>query len=201
MTPEETLRERWGYGSFRPLQREAVDAALGGRDCLVVLPTGGGKSLCYQIPAAMGRGLVLVVSPLIALMDDQVAAAREAGLSADALHSNLEADHRGAAYRRLAAGQTQLLYVSPERLLVGDLLEDLAPRLILAAVDEAHCVSHWGHEFRPEYRRLAEVLDRFPKAARMALTATATPAVQDDIASQLGLRDPARLIGHPDRPN
>lgn len=178
-----------------------MEAALAGRDALVVLPTGGGKSLCYQLPAAMGRGLVLVVSPLIALMDDQMAAAREAGLAADALHSNLEADHRGEAYRRLAAGKTELLYVSPERLLVGDLIEDVAGRLALIAVDEAHCVSHWGHEFRPEYRRLAEVLERFPRAARMALTATATPAVQDDICSQLALREPARLVGHPDRPN
>ncbi|MBI4371015.1 MAG: RecQ family ATP-dependent DNA helicase [Elusimicrobia bacterium] len=201
MTPEEALRRRWGYGSFRPLQKEAVEAALSGRDALVVLPTGGGKSLCYQLPAAMGRGLVLVVSPLIALMDDQVAAAREAGLAADALHSNLEADGRGEAYRRLAAGTTELLYVSPERLLVGDLLEDVAARLILIAVDEAHCVSHWGHEFRPEYRRLAEVLERFPKAARMALTATATPVVQDDIRAQLALREPLRLVGHPDRAN
>ncbi len=195
------LRRHWGYETFKPLQEEAVAAALAGQDCLVVLPTGGGKSLCYQLPAAMGRGLVLVVSPLIALMDDQVAAAREAGLDADALHSNLEAGHRGEAYRRLAAGKTDLLYVSPERLLVGDLLEDVAPRLILIAVDEAHCVSHWGHEFRPEYRRLAEVLERFPRAARMALTATATPAVQEDICAQLALRGPARFIGHPDRPN
>ena len=201
MTPEEALRKRWGYDSFKPLQREAVEAALSGRDCLVVLPTGGGKSLCYQLPAAMGRGLVLVVSPLIALMDDQVAAAREVGLAADALHSNLETNHRGQAYRRLAAGETEILYVSPERLLVGDLLEGLSPRLVLIAVDEAHCVSHWGHEFRPEYRRLAEVLERFPEAARMALTATATPAVQEDVCAQLTLRGPARLIGHPDRAN
>ncbi|OGS05312.1 MAG: hypothetical protein A3G41_03540 [Elusimicrobia bacterium RIFCSPLOWO2_12_FULL_59_9] len=201
LTPEEALQRRWGYGAFKPLQREAVEAALSGRDCLVVLPTGGGKSLCYQLPAAMGRGLVLVVSPLIALMDDQVAAAREAGLAADALHSNLEAGRRGEAYRRLAAGKTEILYVSPERLLMGDLLEDLAPRLVLAAVDEAHCVSHWGHEFRPEYRRLAEILERVPKAARMALTATATPAVQEDVCAQLALRDPARFIGHPDRAN
>ena len=201
LTPEEALGRRWGYDSFKPLQKEAVEAALSGRDCLVVLPTGGGKSLCYQLPAAMGRGLVLVVSPLIALMDDQVAAAREAGLAADALHSNLESDQRGEAYRRLATGKTELLYVSPERLLMGDVLEDIAARLALVAVDEAHCVSHWCHEFRPEYRRLAEVLERFPKAARMALTATATPVVQEDVCSQLNLREPARFIGHPDRPN
>jgi ATP-dependent DNA helicase RecQ len=201
MKPEEILKKRWGYDAFKPLQKEAIEIALAGRDCLVVLPTGGGKSLCYQLPAAMGRGLVLVVSPLIALMDDQVAAAREAGIEADALHSNLKAAHRGAAWRRLAEGKTQLLYVSPERLLAGDILNDISDRSILAAVDEAHCVSHWGHEFRPEYRRLTEVLDQFPKAARMALTATATPEVQDDICAQLGLRSPARLIGHPDRAN
>ncbi len=201
MKPEEILKKRWGYDTFKPLQKEAVEAALSGRDCLVVLPTGGGKSLCYQMPAAMGRGLVLVVSPLIALMDDQVSAAREAGLEADALHSNLKAGHKSAAWRRLAEGKTQLLYVSPERLLAGDLLEVVSERVILAAVDEAHCVSHWGHEFRPEYRRLTEALDRFPKAARMALTATATPVVQDDIRVQLGLRQPEILIGHPDRPN
>lgn len=201
MTLEEALRRGWGYGSFKPLQREAVEAALAGRDCLVVLPTGGGKSLCYQLPAALGRGLVLVVSPLIALMDDQVAAAREAGLAADALHSNLEPGPLGEAHRRLAAGRTEILYVSPERLLMGDLLDRISPRLVLIAVDEAHCVSHWGHEFRPEYRRLAEALERFPGTARMALTATATPAVQEDICAQLALREPARLIGHPDRAN
>ncbi len=200
MNAEEILKKRWGYDTFKPLQKEAIEAALAGRDSLVVLPTGGGKSLCYQLPAAMG-GLVLVVSPLIALMDDQVAAAREAGLAADALHSNLKAAQKRASYQNLASGRTELLYVSPERLLVGDLYEILAPRLILAAVDEAHCVSHWGHEFRPEYRRLTEALDNFPKAARMALTATATPIVQDDIRAQLGLRSPEILIGHPDRPN
>ncbi len=201
MTIEEALRKHWGYDSFKPLQREAVQTALSGRDCMVVLATGGGKSLCYQLPAAMGEGLVLVISPLIALMDDQVAAAREAGLSADALHSNMNADQKSKAFRRLAEEQTQLLYVSPERLLSGDLNRYISPRLILAAVDEAHCVSHWGHEFRPEYRRLTQALDCFPKAARMALTATATPEVQKDICSQLDLREPLRFIGHPDRAN
>ncbi|MDP2866737.1 MAG: RecQ family ATP-dependent DNA helicase, partial [Elusimicrobiota bacterium] len=201
MRPEEILKKRWGYDTFKPLQKEAIGAALSGRDCLVVLPTGGGKSLCYQLPAAMGKGLVLVVSPLIALMDDQVAAAREAGLAADALHSNLKAAPKREAWQNLAGGKTELLYVSPERLLAGDLYEMIGPRLILAAVDEAHCVSHWGHEFRPEYRRLTEALDLFPKAARMALTATATPIVREDIRAQLALRSPEILIGHPDRPN
>jgi len=199
---EEILKKQWGFDTFKPLQKEAVEAALAGRDSLVVLPTGGGKSLCYQLPAAMGnKGLVLVVSPLIALMDDQVAAAREAGLMADAMHSNLAASQRGDTHWRLSEGITELLYVSPERLLAGDLLQYISGRVVLAAVDEAHCVSHWGHEFRPEYRRLTEVLDQFPKAARMALTATATPEVQKDICAQLGLRSPLRLIGHPDRSN
>jgi ATP-dependent DNA helicase RecQ len=201
MSPEQALRRHWGYPAFRPFQREAAAAALSGRDCLVVLPTGGGKSLCYQLPAALDRGLVLVVSPLIALMDDQVAAARRAGLAADALHSGLPEGRRGEVLRRLALGTTELLYLSPERLIAGDLLPLLAGRTFLAAVDEAHCISHWGHEFRPEYRRLAPVLALLPKAARMALTATAGPAVRDDIRGQLSLRRPELLVGHPDRPN
>lgn len=201
MKPEEILKKRWGYDTFKPLQKEAIEAAFAGRDCLVVLPTGGGKSLCYQLPAAAGKGLVLVVSPLIALMDDQVAAAREAGLAADALHSNLKVGPKREVYQNLNSGVTELLYVSPERLLSGDLYEVIGQRLVLAAVDEAHCVSHWGHEFRPEYRKLTEALDHFPKAARMALTATATPSVREDILKQLGLRSPEVLIGHPDRPN
>ncbi len=199
--PAAVLRRVWGYETFRPLQRAAVEAALAGRDALVVLPTGGGKSLCYQLPAAAGAGLTLVVSPLIALMDDQVAAARQAGLTAASLHSNLAASERARAFRDAVAGDLQLLYVSPERLVLGDLMEALAPRLGLIAVDEAHCVSHWGHDFRPEYRQLAPLFAAAPRVPRMALTATATPAVQRDIIEQLALRDPLVLIGHPDRPN
>ncbi len=197
----EALRKHWGFTAFRPLQREAVEAVVHGRDVLLVLPTGGGKSLCYQLPAVCGRALVLVVSPLIALMDDQVAGAREAGLRAAALHSNLAEERRRQAFGAAARGELELLYVSPERLAVGDLIDVLAPRLGLIAVDEAHCVSHWGHDFRPEYRQLAPLFDRVPAAARMALTATATPRVQEDICAQLGLRSPLRLVGHPDRPN
>jgi len=197
----EALGKHWGFTAFRPLQREAVAAVLAGRDVLLVLPTGGGKSLCYQLPAVCGRALVLVVSPLIALMDDQVAGAREAGLRAAALHSNLDEGQRRRACGDAVRGDLEILYVSPERLAVGDLLVLLAPRLGLIAVDEAHCVSHWGHDFRPEYRQLAPLFDRVPAAVRLALTATATPQVQEDICAQLGLRSPLRLVGHPDRPN
>jgi ATP-dependent DNA helicase RecQ len=201
MTPLDALAKHWGYPAFRPLQGEAVDAALARRDALVVLPTGGGKSLCYQVPAACGDGLVLVVSPLIALMDDQVAAAREAGISAGALHSQTgEADRRRTSLA-LADGSLRLLYVSPERLAVSELGAGVAGRVRLIAVDEAHCVSHWGHDFRPEYRQLGQIMAQFPAVPRMALTATATPQVQQDIVRVLGLRDPLQLIGHVDRPN
>ncbi|MDA3961961.1 MAG: DNA helicase RecQ [Planctomycetota bacterium] len=199
LQPEQALKRYWGYDSFRALQREAIDAALAGQDALVILPTGGGKSLCYQVPSACRQGLVLVISPLIALMDDQVASACSAGLRAGALHS-ARGDGR-ATYAAALNGQLDLLYVSPERLCVGDLLQQLAPHLRLAAVDEAHCISHWGHDFRPEYRQLGQMLGQLQGVPRMALTATATPQVQDDIVSQLGLRDAQRLVGHPDRPN
>jgi ATP-dependent DNA helicase RecQ len=201
LDPREALRRFWGYDDFRPLQEPAVAAALGGKDSLVILPTGGGKSLCYQTPAACGVGLVLVVSPLIALMDDQVAAAREVGLTAAALHGNLEEAERRNAYARLDDGSLDLLYVSPERLSAGDVMRRVTGRLGLLAVDEAHCVSHWGHDFRPEYRQLKPIFAQASGVPRMALTATATPQVQDDISIQLGLRDPVRLVGAMDRPN
>jgi len=140
--PIDALRHGWGYDVFRANQREAVDCALAKRDCLVVLPTGGGKSLCYQIPAACGAGLVLVVSPLIALMDDQVAGAREAGLTAGALHSHVSSAEKMRLRDAARSGDLHLLYVSPERLCVGDLLGELKDVLALIAVDEAHCVSH-----------------------------------------------------------
>jgi ATP-dependent DNA helicase RecQ len=200
LTPAAALQRYFGYQAFRPLQGDAVNSALNKRDCLVVLPTGGGKSLCYQIPAACGAGMVLVVSPLIALMDDQVAAAREAGLNAIALHSNLEEETRRAAVQAMMLGDVDLVYASPERVMAGDWATRL-PNLALLAVDEAHCVSHWGHDFRPEYRQLRQIFDRLPNVPRMALTATATPQVQDDICHQLGLRSVDRFIGHVDRAN
>ncbi|HEX6510915.1 MAG TPA: ATP-dependent DNA helicase RecQ, partial [Chloroflexota bacterium] len=201
LSPAEALRRYWGYDSFRPLQGEAIEAALGGRDCLLVLPTGGGKSLCYQAPAVCGQRLTLVVSPLISLMEDQVAAARQLGLRAAALHMHVKEPARRQIREDAQRGDLQLLYASPERLNAGDLIQRLVPRLGLIAIDEAHCVSHWGHDFRPEYRQLRPALDQAPNVPRMALTATATPAVQADVCQQLGLRDPLRLVGHVDRPN
>ena len=201
MQPRDALRRFWGYDDFRTLQSDGVTAALAKQDALVVLPTGGGKSLCYQVPAACGAGLVLVVCPLIALMDDQVAAAREAGLRAGALHTNVSEEEKRRVRTELDADRLDLLYVSPERLSVGDLLGKLANRIALFAVDEAHCVSHWGHDFRPEYRMLGQWFAAHPQIPRMALTATATPQVQDDICAQLALRNPKRLVGQVDRPN
>jgi ATP-dependent DNA helicase RecQ len=201
LQPAEALRRYWGFEGFRPLQAEAVDAAMSGRDCLLVLPTGGGKSLCYQAPAACGRGLVLVVSPLISLMEDQVSAARQLGLRASALHTHVREAERRDIRQSIDRGELQLLYVSPERLVISELVSQLEGRLALIAIDEAHCVSHWGHDFRPEYRQLRAVLERAPAVPRMALTATATPQVQGDICEQLGLRQPLRLVGYVDRPN
>jgi ATP-dependent DNA helicase RecQ len=200
-TPDEALEKYWGYKLFRPLQRNAVDSVLSGKDALVVLPTGGGKSLCYQLPAACGIGMVIVISPLIALMDDQVAAALQNGLTAGALHSQSSEKMRRQTYAQLYNNELQLLYVSPERLVGSDLLQSLKVAPALFAVDEAHCVSHWGHEFRPEYRQLGAIFADFARVPRLALTATATPQVQHDIRTQLGLRSPTELIGHPDRPN
>ena len=144
---------------------------------------------------------MLVVSPLISLMEDQVAAARELGLRAAALHTHIKEPERRDIRAALASGELQLLYASPERLVISELVPSLIGRLALIAIDEAHCVSHWGHDFRPDYRQLRAILDRAPDVPRMALTATATRQVQDDVCEQLGLRHPLRLIGHVDRPN
>lgn len=201
LSPAEALKTYWGFDEFRALQREAVEAVLGGQDCLLVLPTGGGKSLCYQAPAACGRGTTIVVSPLIALMNDQVAAARQLGLRAAALHTHIKEVERREIREAAWNGYLHLLYVSPERLVISELVPRLMRHLALIAVDEAHCVSHWGHDFRPEYRQLRAVLDQAPNVPRMALTATATRQVQDDICQQLGLRDPLRLVGDIDRSN
>jgi ATP-dependent DNA helicase RecQ len=198
----EPLRRVWGYDSMRPLQEDVVRAALAGQDAVVVLPTGGGKSLCFQLPPLVDGGLTVVVSPLISLMKDQVDALKLVGYPGDALHSGMPAREQNRVLGELAAGNLRLLYLSPERLLAEGLLDTLrAARVYRFAIDEAHCISHWGHDFRPEYRAMSTLRGRFPKVPIHALTATATPRVREDIADSLGLRDPQVLVGTFDRPN
>ena len=192
----------WGFDQLRPQQAEAIQAALDGRDSVVVMPTGGGKSLCYQLPPLVGDSTDVVISPLVALMKDQVDALEAIGYPAAALHSGLSADERADVRDRLAAGELRLLFTAPERLVNSGLLDLLARVGVKRfAIDEAHCISHWGHDFRPEYRQLALLRERFPAASVHAFTATATPRVRSDIAAQLHLRTPAMLLGTFDRPN
>ncbi|MBL8733725.1 MAG: DNA helicase RecQ [Planctomycetes bacterium] len=197
----DTLARCFGFDGLRPMQREAIDAALDGRDTLVVMPTGGGKSLCYQLPALLQDRLTVVVSPLIALMQDQVDGLRLLGLPAAAAHGNLDAEGR-ARLRQLAGdGSLRLLFVAPERLFQDEFLRWLtAQRPAAFAIDEAHCISQWGHDFRPEYRRLAELRERLPGVPFQAFTATATPRVRADIRAQLQLHEPVELVGTFDRP-
>jgi ATP-dependent DNA helicase RecQ len=192
----------WGYDALLPLQEEAIGAVLARRDSIVILPTGGGKSLCYQAPAASLGKLAVVVSPLISLMKDQVDGLTAAGVPAAFLNSSLAADERRAVELGVARGQYQLLYVAPERLVLPTCL-GLLRRAGVAffAIDEAHCISQWGHDFRPEYRQLRALREAFPDVAIHAFTATATPRVRADIATELALRDPAILVGSFDRPN
>ncbi len=198
------LERYWGYTSFRPLQQEAMDAVLAGRDSLLVLPTGGGKSLCFQAPALVRDGLALVISPLIALMKDQVDTLVGNGVPAACYHSALESSEKSRVVAGLREGRFRLLYVAPERL-VGDGANGFASlvgdRVNFVAIDEAHCISQWGHDFRPEYRQLARLRERWPSVSFHAYTATATERVRRDIVAQLGLREPVELVGSFDRPN
>jgi ATP-dependent DNA helicase RecQ len=196
------LKKHWGYSSFRPRQREIVEAILAGRDAAAVMPTGGGKSLCYQLPAlALGRTAV-VVSPLIALMQDQAASLRENGISAAFVNSSLDSAGVRDVQRRATQGEFRLVYLSPERALREETLGWLS-RLPMSffAIDEAHCISEWGHEFRPEYRQLRILRDRFPEIPIAAFTASATRQVRHDILAQLNLRDPAKFVMSFHRPN
>ena len=201
MDPVATLRSYFGHTAFRPGQEDLVRAVLSGRDALGILPTGGGKSICYQVPALLLPGLTLVVSPLVSLMTDQVERARKAGLTADLLTADRTPAEREQALALARAGQLRLLLVSPERLAVPR-FRALLPGLnvSLLAVDEAHCISEWGHDFRPSYLELGAVRARL-RCPLLALTATATPRVRAEIVRVLALRDPVRVVGSFDRPN
>ncbi|MCP9848189.1 ATP-dependent DNA helicase RecQ [Synechococcus sp. Lug-A] len=192
---EDSLERHFGWSRFRPGQRPVVEALLAGRDCLAVLPTGGGKSLCFQLPALVRQGLVLVVSPLVALMQDQVAQLQRRGIPAACLHQGLDAGSRRQLLHRLADNRLRLLYLAPERLqaeATRALLEDVLEqgRLVALAVDEAHCISAWGHDFRPDYRRLGQLRSLCPGVPLVALSATAAPRVRADIIRLLQLRRP-----------
>jgi len=199
------LEQYWGYNSFRPLQQEAMNAVVAGRDSVVVLPTGGGKSLCFQAPALVRPGLALVVSPLISLMKDQVDTLVGNGVAAACYNSAMGADERSAVTAGVREGRYRLLYVSPERLMgdAGESFQRLlsSTTVSFVAVDEAHCISQWGHDFRPEYRQLGRLRSVFPGISVHAYTATATARVRRDIAAQLALEDPLELVGSFDRPN
>lgn len=201
-SPDAVLSRVFGFSCFRGQQKEVIDSVIRGEDVLVIMPTGGGKSLCYQVPALCRPGMGIVISPLIALMDDQVAALRQLGINAAALHSELPEERLDEIRADLRAGRVDLLYISPERLVSPGTARWLARnRVSVLAIDEAHCVSAWGHEFRPEYRALADLPAIFPDVPRIALTATADSRTQDDILQALGMEQARRLTSSFHRPN
>ena len=198
----EVLQRVWGYDDFRGDQAAVVDELIAGRDALVLMPTGGGKSLCYQVPSLVREGTGVVISPLIALMADQVDALSALGVRAGFLNSTQLPNERAATEQALLAGELDLLYLAPERLLVPEtqrLLDNA--RIALFAIDEAHCVSQWGHDFRPDYLRLSMLHERWPGVPRVALTATATDATRREIATRLELEDARHFVADFDRPN
>lgn len=205
-SPQHILQTVFGYNQFRHQQQAIVEHVISGQDALVLMPTGGGKSLCYQIPALARDGLAIVVSPLIALMQDQVEALQQLGVNAAFLNSSLSAEDNSRITRQVLAGEIKLLYVAPERLMVGSflsLLDEVQQHVGLAlfAIDEAHCVSQWGHDFRPEYRQLTVLHNRFPEVPRIALTATADAPTRAEIISQLNLENARQFVSSFDRPN
>ncbi|MCK2221816.1 DNA helicase RecQ [Actinomadura sp. ATCC 31491] len=201
-TPSEVLHRVFGYDSFRPGQQEIIDQVVSGGDALVLMPTGGGKSLCYQIPALVRPGVGVVISPLIALMQDQVDALRALGVRAGFLNSTQGFDERQLVEAEFLSGELDLLYLAPERLRVESTMRLLAKgEISVFAIDEAHCVAQWGHDFRPDYLGLSELRERWPEVPRIALTATATPATHAEISSRLGLDQARHFVASFDRPN
>src|SRR5688572_4979734 len=201
-SPLQLLNAVFGHPAFRGAQEAIVSHVAGGGDALVLMPTGGGKSLCYQLPALLRDGTAIVISPLIALMQDQVEALRQLGVRAAFLNSSLDATEAAAVERQLLAGELDLLYVAPERLLTPRFLSLLdRARIALFAIDEAHCVSQWGHDFRKEYRELTVLHERWPQVPRIALTATADAPTRQEIAERLALESAQTFVSSFDRPN
>src|SRR3989338_2145409 len=197
-----TLKKHFGYDGFRPLQEDIITHVLSGRDCVVLMPTGGGKSLCFQLPAIMSDGVALAISPLISLMKDQVDALRANGIAADFINSTVPPIEIDRIMRSAKSGTLKILYIAPERLSVPgfeDFLRTL--RINLIAIDEANCISEWGHDFRPDYRNLKSLRRKFPRVPIVALTATATEKVREDIIKQLKLDNPQIFISSFNRPN
>ncbi|EKM20462.1 ATP-dependent DNA helicase RecQ [Vibrio harveyi] len=202
VTPQRVLEDVFGYQEFRDGQQLVIDAAVEGRDSLVILPTGGGKSLCYQIPALVRSGITLVISPLISLMKDQVDQLKANGVAAECINSTMPREELLSVYNRMHTGHLKLVYVSPERVLMRDFIERLENLpLSMIAVDEAHCISQWGHDFRPEYAALGQLKQQFSHVPFMALTATADDATRRDILERLQLNNPEVYLGSFDRPN
>ena len=200
--PLDILSQVFGYDTFRPNQSEIIDSILARRDTLAIMPTGGGKSLCYQLPALLFDGLTVVISPLISLMQDQVRQLDALGIPAAILNSSLDRQEYALNQRQVVQGEAKLLYLAPETLFQPRTQQLLRhTRVACITIDEAHCISEWGHDFRPEYRRIVEIRKAFPHAVCVALTATATPRVRDDIARVLGMHQSSQFIASFDRPN
>jgi ATP-dependent DNA helicase RecQ len=190
-TKQGILKSVFGYTTFRPLQETCIDAVLNKQDTLLIMPTGGGKSICYQIPALLQKGLTVVISPLISLMKDQVSQLKALGVEAEVLNSTLTDEEYQANKASVLSGKTKLLFCAPETLFKDEILKMLSScQVDCLTIDEAHCISEWGHDFRPEYRRIKDVRKLFPKAVYLAVTATATQQVREDIIANLNLRKP-----------
>jgi ATP-dependent DNA helicase RecQ len=199
---EQILKKYFGYETFRPLQKEIIEHVMTGRDSVVLMPTGGGKSLCFQLPALMSEGMAIVVSPLISLMKDQVDALSTNGIQANLINSSLTPNQIAAVMNQAQSGQLKMLYIAPERLATAGFLDFLhGLKISIMAVDEAHCISQWGHDFRPDYRNLSMLKREFPTTPIIALTATATQQVREDIVTQLDLHNHRTFISSFNRPN